>query len=52
MVGAVWARQRTVEFAKSRYQPLQFEEVPADEVQVLNLQNEGVLSGDERYVDA
>jgi hypothetical protein len=49
---AVWARRRTVEFAKSRYQPLQFEELPPDEVQVLNLQADGVLSGNERYVDA
>ena len=52
VAAAVWAWRRTVEFARSRYQPLQFEELPPDEVQVLNLQNDGVLSGDERYVDA
>jgi hypothetical protein len=47
-----WAWRRTVDFAQSRYQPLQFEDLPPDAVQVLNLQNDGVLSGDERYVDA
>jgi len=52
MAAAIWSWRRTVEFASSRYQPLQFEELPPDEVQVLNLQSDGVLSGDERYVDA
>jgi hypothetical protein len=49
---AFWARRRTVEFAQSRYLPVQFEELPPDEITVLDLKGDGGLTGSERYVDA
>jgi hypothetical protein len=49
---AVWARHRAIEFARSRYIRVQFEELPPDEIQVLDLRGDGGLTGSERYVDA
>jgi hypothetical protein len=49
---AVWAWRRTTQFARSRLIPVQFEELPPEEMLVLDLQAEGGLTGGERYVDA
>lgn len=52
LAAALWARRRTIEFARIRLVPVQFEELPPDEVTVLDLKADGGLTGSERYVDA
>lgn len=49
---AIRAWRRTAEFARSRYLPVQFEDLPPEDVTVLDLHADGGLTGEERYVDA
>jgi hypothetical protein len=52
VAGALWARRRTLEYAESEYNRVQFEDLPPAEVFALDLRRDGALLGDDAYVDA
>jgi pimeloyl-ACP methyl ester carboxylesterase len=49
---AVWARRRSMEFANSPGNRLQFEDLPPAEIFALDLRPDGEWSSDDAYVDA
>jgi predicted permease len=48
---ALWARRRTVRFAASPDNEIQFEDLPADQLEVIDLHRDGGFSGGQRYID-
>jgi hypothetical protein len=48
---ALWARWRTVSYAASADNRVQFEDIPPGEVFALDLRRDGAWSGDQAYVD-
>jgi hypothetical protein len=51
LTAAIWTRRRTVEFAAAPYNRVQFDEIPAAEVHVLDLRRDGELLNDVAYAD-
>lgn len=49
---AMWSRRRTLEFAEAGWNRIQFEDLPAADVQPLDLHAAEACSGDDGWVDA
>jgi hypothetical protein len=50
-VAAIWARARFNRFASAPLTPIQFEDIPPQEILRIDLQHDGELRGGESYVD-
>jgi hypothetical protein len=50
-VAAIWARRRFNQFASAPLTPIQFEDLPPQEILRIDLQHDGELRGGEAYVD-